>query len=77
VNFCVLVFGVDHAREIEQFCPLVDLGPEPVLHLLLGLLKPRLVLERVQVGQHAHDSRKPVNLQTNKTGYLDNKYLAY
>ena len=60
--FSFLVLSVHHARQVEQLGALVDLRPEPLLHLLLDLLQPGLVLERVQMRQNAHDTRKPVNL---------------
>ena len=60
--FSFLVLSVHHARQVEQLGALVDLRPEPLLHLLLDLLQPGLVLERVQVCQDTHDSRKSVNL---------------
>ena len=62
MHFGILVLGMDHAGEVEEFGSLVDLCPEPVFHLLLCFLQTGLVLERVQVGQNPHDAREAVDL---------------
>lgn len=49
-------------REHSTGLTLVDLGPEAVLEDLLGLLEPLVVLEAVQVRQHAHHLGEPMNL---------------
>jgi hypothetical protein len=53
---------------VAQF--LVDFSPEPLLEVLLGPLERLVVLEGVQVGEHAHDPGEAVHLtnkRTNKT----------
>jgi hypothetical protein len=41
---------------------LVDFSPEPLLEVLLGPLERLVVLECVQVGEHAHDPGEAVHL---------------
>ncbi len=43
---------------------LVDFSPEPLLEVLLGPLERLVVLECVQVGEHAHDPGEAVHLTT-------------
>ncbi len=49
--------------QLSGICTLIDLGPEAVLEDLLGLLEALVVLEAVQVRQHAHHLGEAVHLQ--------------
>ena len=58
-----LIFYENVGRREHSTGPtLVDFGPEAVLEDLLGLLEALVVLEAVQVRQHAHHLGEPMNL---------------
>jgi hypothetical protein len=51
-----------NVKDCWQF--LIDFSPEPLLEVLLGPLERLVVLECVQVGEHAHDPGEAVHLTT-------------
>ena len=57
------VAAVHNAREVEELCALVDLGPEALLEGFLGCTEGSSLLDEVEVSEDANDLRKPVRLE--------------
>ena len=56
------VLVVDETRQVEQLGALIDLSPEAMLKLFLGLFELLAAGDEVHVGEDAHDARKAVHL---------------
>mmetsp|Transcript_45142 Transcript_45142/g.130690 ORF Transcript_45142/g.130690 Transcript_45142/m.130690 type:complete len:662 (-) Transcript_45142:545-2530(-) len=63
LDLVAVVAAILQAAEVEELGALVHLGPEAVLQRLLGLPQLLVVLEDIQVGEHADDAGEAVHLE--------------
>ena len=62
-DFGVGVSTIENAREIEEFCTLINFSPEPLLENLLGVLESGGLFDKVKVSQYPNNLREAVRLK--------------